>query len=118
LLHLVGVLTLSVEILGESEAPSVFLYREATGAYFGFIAAIAIFSILNGALIQIIMGSRIFYGMAARGWLLEIFVNVGSRTQTLIFATVVIGFTVMVFISVNAEVIFFEHQIGDEGSEF
>ena len=96
LLSVVGVLSLSVEMLDESEAPLALLYGETTGVSSGFIAAIAIFSVLNGALSQIIMGSRVLYGMRAQGWLPEIFANVGSRTQTPVFATVVIVLAVAV----------------------
>jgi len=44
---------LSFEVLGESEAPLGLFYLETTGASSVFIATIAIFSDLNGALIQI-----------------------------------------------------------------
>jgi amino acid transporter len=81
-------------------------YRETTGASSGFIAAIAIFSVLNGALIQIIIGLRVLYGMGAQGWLPEIFVNVGSRTQTPVFA------------SANAVLIRLKRRIGDAGIGF
>lgn len=139
LLSVIGVLSLSVETLGESEAPLALLYRETTGASSGFIAAIAIFSVLNGALIQIIMGSRVLYGMGAQGWLPEIFASVGNRTQTPIFATVVIVLAVavfaiwfplvglaqmtsflalVVFASANAALIRLKHRIGDVGSGF
>jgi len=37
------------------------------------------------------------YGLGAQGWVPEIFANAGSRTQTLIFWTVVIVLAVAVF---------------------
>ena len=37
------------------------------------------------------------YGFGAQGWVPEIFANEGSRTQTLIFSTVVIVLAVAVF---------------------
>ncbi|MGB0553003.1 MAG: hypothetical protein ACPGQV_10565 [Alphaproteobacteria bacterium] len=115
------------------------LYRETKGASSGFIAAIAIFFVLNGALIHIIMGLRVLYGMGAQDWLHEIFTNVGSWTQTAVFATVVIVLAVavfatwlplvklaqmttflafVVFASANAALIRLKGRIGDTGFGF
>ncbi|MDH5465276.1 MAG: amino acid permease, partial [Thiovulaceae bacterium] len=46
------------------------------------------FAIVNGALIQIIMASRIIYGMSFKGWLPKIFRLVNKRTKTPIVATI------------------------------
>ncbi len=97
LLSVVAVLGLPVAALGESEAPLALLYRETTGASSGLIAGIAIFSILNGALIQMIMGARVLYGMAAQGWLPAVLARVGERTQTPVTATLCIVVIVTVF---------------------
>ena len=45
------------------------------------------FAIINGALIQMIMASRIFYGMTKQGWLWKGLAKVSSRIQTPVNAT-------------------------------
>lgn len=66
LLQVVVVLSLSFEVLGENEAPVTLLYRETKSISFRFIAAIAIFSVLNDALMKMIRGSRVLYGIAGQ----------------------------------------------------
>ena len=48
-------------------------------------------AIINGALIQIIMASRVLYGMGAQGMFLSIFARVNSRTRTPILATLILA---------------------------
>jgi amino acid transporter len=42
---------------------------------------------VNGALIQIIMASRIFYGMAKKGWIWSGLAKVSKKTRTPVVAT-------------------------------
>lgn len=56
------------ELSGNS-APLALLYERATGAQPWLIGAISIAAVVNGALIQIIMASRIVYGMSRKGML-------------------------------------------------
>jgi amino acid transporter len=51
-------------------------------------SVISIFAVVNGALIQIIMGSRILYGMSRQGWLPALFGRVWRKTQTPVAATI------------------------------
>ena len=69
LVSLVATLTLPAEALARSDAPLALIYKSATGREPVLITQIALFAVVNGALIQIIMVSRVFYGMAAQGWL-------------------------------------------------
>ena len=46
---------------------------------------------VNGALIQIIKGARIFYGMSCNGWLPVFFGVVNPRTRTPLRSTLVAG---------------------------
>ncbi len=50
-------------VLGSSDAPLAVVYVVATGESSYLIAGISLFAVINGALIQIIMGSRICYGL-------------------------------------------------------
>jgi amino acid transporter len=87
----VAVATVAPATLAAGDAPLADVYRHATGrapAYIGFIGLIAV---LNGALIQIIMASRIFFGMARNGWLPEFLGVVNPRTHTPVRATFAAG---------------------------
>lgn len=88
LVSVVAIVNLSPEELSESKAPLADVYTSATGQKPIVITLISLFAVINGALIQMIMASRIFYGMSNRGWLPSIFSQVYQRTQTPVFATV------------------------------
>jgi basic amino acid/polyamine antiporter, APA family len=68
--------------LAASAAPLTFLFERISGLPGETISVIAIFSVLNGALIQIIMASRVFYGLSRRGWLPDWIGAIHRRTQT------------------------------------
>jgi amino acid transporter len=59
------------------------------------ISLIGVVAIVNGALIQIIMASRVLYGLASRKQLPAALALVSSATQTPIIATVVAGILVL-----------------------
>ncbi len=88
---LVAVATLSPAALAASDAPLAEVYRHATGSEPVVITVIAMFAVVNGALIQIIMASRVFYGMARRGWLPAWLARVSPRTHTPVVATLLAG---------------------------
>jgi len=87
LIALVAVLSVAPAELAQSEAPLAVIYARATGASPWFIGLIGLIAAINGALIQIIMGSRILYGMAREGWLPRRLDYVHPRTQTPIATT-------------------------------
>jgi len=90
-LLLIGSLILAVgpEMIAVSDAPLADVYRHLTGSAPTAISVIGLFAIVNGALIQIIMASRVLYGLAARGQLPQPLARVNSWTQTPINATLV-----------------------------
>ena len=53
------------------------------------------FAVINGALIQIIMASRVCYGMARQQWLPIILSRVSSLTRTPVIATVLVTLMVI-----------------------
>lgn len=65
----VAVQTLDIKRLAESEAPIGLLFSELTGLNAFGITLIAIFATINGVLIEIIMASRVIYGVAKKGHL-------------------------------------------------
>jgi APA family basic amino acid/polyamine antiporter len=93
----VSVNAMPVAELAESKAPLSDLFARLTGLPTLAIDLLAVLAVVNGALIQIIMASRVLYGLSARGWLPEVFGRVGAATRTPVVATVVAGGVVVVF---------------------
>lgn len=89
-------LSVSAEALGRSEAPLALVYATVTGSSPVVISAIGLFAVVNGALIQLIMATRILYGMSAKGWLPAIFYRVNPVTRTPIAATGVVSLIILV----------------------
>lgn len=90
LVALSSVLILTPEQLQVSASPLADIYRAATNQNPWFISIVSLCAVINGALIQIIMGSRVAYGLAKQGLISEVLGKVNPRTQTPIFATGII----------------------------
>ncbi|PHR58173.1 MAG: amino acid permease [Arcobacter sp.] len=91
LIVLVALQTLSLQALEDSTAPFADMYKSLTGKDPILISIIGIFAIVNGALIQLIMASRMVYGMAKNTWLPSFFTQVSAKTKTPIRASVVVA---------------------------
>lgn len=91
---LVSISVISVEELADSSAPLAKVYETATHSPATILGIIALFAVINGALVQIIMASRIFYGMSVQGWIPYFLSIVHPKTRTPINATVLAGATV------------------------
>lgn len=91
----VAVLTVPVAELAASEAPLTLLYERAGGGSPATITAIAIFATLNGALIQIIMASRVLYGLSGQQALPAVLGRVNRVTRTPLAATAVASLAVL-----------------------
>jgi amino acid transporter len=99
LVSLVATLSIPVEALVRSDAPLALIYQSATGREPVLITQIALVAVVNGALIQIIMAARVFYGMAAQGWLPAVFsglARVHAITRTPLLATGLVTTVVLV----------------------
>lgn len=92
-----SVLAMSPQLLAQSEAPLAALYQQVTGEPPLLLMLIALVSVLNGALIQIIMASRVLYGMARRGWLPPSLASVNRYTRTPLLATLLITGAILFF---------------------
>lgn len=97
LLTLVAVLSLPVEELSASNAPLSLLFERSTGKSSSIISMIALIAVLNGALVQIIMASRVLYGMSKRKWIPAAFGGVHPITHTPYVATMCVTGAVLVF---------------------
>lgn len=80
-----------------NEAPLAAVFGKATGGSAQVISVIALFAVLNGALIQVVMAARVLYGAANNAWLPSIFGQIYVRTQTPVVATVAVTAAILVF---------------------
>ena len=81
--------------LASSATPLVHLFQYHTGGNATIISIIGIFAIINGALIQMIMASRVIYGMSSRGQLPALIGIVNKTTQTPAIATAMVTAVVL-----------------------
>lgn len=95
LVALVAVAIVPLDQLGESDAPLALVFEQATGGSANVISLIAVFAVLNGVMIQLIMSSRILYGLASEGWIPNVFAYVHPVTRTPVVATVVVAIAVI-----------------------
>ena len=93
---LVSISVVPIEELAHSTAPLAKVYESATQTKATALSIIAMFAVINGALIQIIMVSRIFYGMSSQGWLPNFLSSVHPKTSTPIYATIIAGLLVII----------------------
>lgn len=96
LLIITAVLSIAPSELAKSEAPLAEIYQFHTGQKAIAISIIGIFAIINGALIQMIMASRVLYGLSSRGLLPRLLSNVHPQTQTPLIATAVVTFAILI----------------------
>jgi amino acid transporter len=96
LVALSAVLAHPPEQLSQSQAPMAQLYERATGRAPWIITLISLFAVINGALIQIIMASRVLYGISQEGWLPAVVGRVHPGTQTPLVATAIITGCVLI----------------------
>ncbi len=83
----VAVLSVPIDQLAASRAPLGFVFNQITGMPSIAISAIAIVATLNGVIVQIIMASRVLYGLARQDSVPAIFGQVNPVTQTPLVAT-------------------------------
>ncbi len=74
------------EELGRADAPLALVFERAGGPA-PLLAAVALVAMLNGALVQIVMASRILYSLARDGVLPGWLARVDPRTGTPLLAT-------------------------------
>jgi len=97
LIILVALQSLELEQLVLSKAPLSDIYQNISGYDPIIISIIGLFAVINGALIQIIMASRVVYGLSSKGWLPKYFARVSNVTKTPVEATVLVGIVTVVF---------------------
>lgn len=89
-LTVVAVLSIPPQVLADSDAPLADLFKHLTGRSLVGIGLIGVLAMMNGALIQIIKGSRVLYGLADQGRLPAPLARVHPRRRTPLLATAII----------------------------
>ncbi|NNE86092.1 MAG: amino acid permease [Alphaproteobacteria bacterium] len=94
---IVATFSLPLAQISASEAPLALIYTSVTGKPPLPISLIGLVAVVNGALIQIIMGSRVLYGLAQQEQISSVFGSVNRHTRTPIIATVAVSGLVLFF---------------------
>ena len=94
---LVAISVLPPAELASSDAPLAAVYVKATGDAPAIISIIGIFAVINGSLVQIIMASRILYGMARQKWMPDVLGIIHPLTRTPINSTLLSSAMILLF---------------------
>jgi amino acid transporter len=92
----VAVVSLPINELAGSAAPLARIV-EAQGVSPQTIGFISLFAVINGALVQLIMASRVLYGLASQDLAWSFFSRIHPRTRTPVNATLIVTILVLVF---------------------
>tara|TARA_Y100000310_G_scaffold345016_2_gene461190 strand:- start:773 stop:1987 length:1215 start_codon:yes stop_codon:yes gene_type:complete len=96
IVSIVAVLSLPPEVLSSTDAPLAMVYENATGSKPVIITFIGLFAVANGILVQIVMGSRILYGLSKKDMLPDALSKVNHKTHTPIVATGLVTLIILV----------------------
>ena len=81
--------------LAVSKAPLVLVVEKNTSIPIALMTSISIVAVVNGALLQIIMASRVLYGMGKKRMAPSFLATVHPRRQTPLIATLLVGTLVL-----------------------
>jgi basic amino acid/polyamine antiporter, APA family len=90
LVSIVATTLVSPSELAASKAPLTLVYERSGASNAVILSAIGMIATMNGVIVQIIMGSRILYGLSNQGWLPKSLARVDKNSQTPVRATLVV----------------------------
>lgn len=90
LVVIVAIAMVSPAELASSSAPLTLVFERSGASNAGILSLIGMVAAINGVIVQIIMGSRILYGLAKQGWISNKLAVVHSKNKTPITATLVV----------------------------
>ena len=93
---MVAVYVLPPEQLGQSRAPLKDIVQHSSDSGAVFISFISLIAVVNGALIQLIMASRVLYGMAQQNIAPKLFAYVHPKTRTPLWSTLIVSVVVLI----------------------
>ncbi len=79
------------EVLGASERPLALVWETGVGGNPAFLGAIAVAAALNGVLAQIVMASRVLFGLGRRAPEFRVFYAAHARFGTPVLASLLVG---------------------------
>lgn len=91
---LVAVTSANLSLFAESNTPMAYLVRDSSWLDPQILILISLLAGFNGALVQVIMASRVLYGMSKDGQAPDFFSRIYPKTQTPIYASVFTAFIV------------------------
>lgn len=97
LVALTALAAIPIDELSGAEAPLAIIVERHTNIPVSIIGSIGMIAVVNGALLQIIMASRILYGMGKRGLAPSLLSSVHEHTRTPLLATLLVGALVLIF---------------------
>jgi len=93
---LAAILQLPMDTLTNSKAPMTDIMREHSEQGAWFVSLISLAAVVNGALVQIIMGARVLYGMGKQGMAPIWLAAIHPSRKTPYIATLILGSVVWV----------------------
>lgn len=91
----VAVSAIDLTSLQNSDAPMALIIEKTSNLSPKVLGFIGLISIINGALVQMIMASRVLYGMGKQQLLPHLFASVNRYTQTPLFSTFVVALIIL-----------------------
>lgn len=91
---LAGILQLPLDQLINSKAPIADIMAQHSESLAWFVSLISLAAVVNGALVQIIMGSRVLYGMGKQGMAPKWLATIHATRKTPYIATLILGVVV------------------------
>ena len=79
----------------ESDAPLADLFEQVSGIDARSVSVVAVVAMINGILVQIVMASRVLYGMAREQLIPSFFAKVDPGRQTPIRSTIVVAASIL-----------------------
>ncbi len=92
----VAVISLPLNQLSSTDAPMAEIVANKGQHYAYFISVISLVAVLNGVLAQLIMGSRVLYGMAGQNSAPKLLYQVHKKYRTPVLATLLIAIGIVV----------------------
>lgn len=90
------ILSVPLDDLAGTAAPLALVFANAPQSVRDAFSVIAVVATVNGILIQMIMASRVFFGLASRGYLPRQLASVSPRTRTPLVATALVVVVIVV----------------------
>ena len=90
LVVMVSTATVAPSELAKSDSPLELVYARSGGEVIGLLGLIGMVAAINGVIVQVIMGSRILYGLAKEGWIPERLSEIHKHHHTPVPATILV----------------------------